>query len=79
MSISDYQPPVAELLHYGDCRNHQEWLNYVQKLNLEKKHIPELIKMVTDEELNQADSDSQEVWSPVHAWHALGQPNIKNH
>lgn len=73
MSISDYQPPVAELLNYGDCRNQKEWLNYVQKLNLEQKHIPELIKMVTDEELNQADSDSQEVWSPLHAWRALGQ------
>ena len=73
MSISDYQPPVAELLSYGDCRNYKEWPNYVQELNLEEKHIPELIKMVTDEELNHGDSDSQEIWSPVHAWRALGQ------
>ena len=73
MSISDYQPPVAELLNYGDCHNYKEWPNYVQELNLEKKHIPELIKMATDEELNQGDSDSPEVWSPVHAWRALGQ------
>ncbi len=29
--------------------------------------------MATDEELNQGDSDSPEVWSPVHAWRALGQ------
>ena len=29
--------------------------------------------MATDEELNQGDSDSQEFWSPVHAWRALGQ------
>ena len=73
MSISDYQPPVAELLSYGDCRNYKEWPNYVQELNLEEKHIPELIEMATDEELNQGDSDSPEVWSPVHAWRALGQ------
>ena len=73
MSISDYQPPVAELLSYGDCRNYKEWPNYLQELNLEKKHIPELIEMATDEELNQGDSDSQEVWSPIHAWRALGQ------
>ncbi len=73
MSISDYQPPVAELLNYGDCHNYKEWPNYVQELNLEEKHIPELIKMATDEELNQGDSDSPEVWSPVHAWRALGQ------
>jgi hypothetical protein len=73
MSISDYQFPVSELLNYGDCRNYKEWPNYVQELNLEDKHIPELIKMATDEELNQANSDSKEVWSPVHAWRALGQ------
>ncbi len=73
MSISDYQPPVSELLNYGNCHNYKEWPNYVQELSLEAKHIPELIRMVTDEELNQADSDSQEVWSPVHAWRALGQ------
>ncbi|MBE9046987.1 hypothetical protein IQ255_21720 [Pleurocapsales cyanobacterium LEGE 10410] len=73
MSISDYQPPVSELLAYGDCRNYKEWPNYIQELNLEEKHIPELIKMATDEELSQANSDSQEVWSPVHAWRALGQ------
>jgi hypothetical protein len=73
MSISDYQFPVSELLNYGDCRQYKEWPNYVQELNLEDKHIPELISMATDEELNQADSDSKEVWSPVHAWRALGQ------
>ena len=77
MSISDYQPPVSELLNYGDCRNHQEWLNYVRALNLEEKHIPELIKMATDEALNQGDPDSKEVWSPVHAWRALGQLKAK--
>ena len=73
MSISNYQFPVSELANYGDCRKYQEWPNYVQELNLEDKHIPELIRMATDEELNQAGSDSKEVWSPVHAWRALGQ------
>ena len=29
--------------------------------------------MATDQELNQAGLDSKEVWSPVHAWRALGQ------
>ncbi|NES82872.1 MAG: DUF1186 domain-containing protein [Moorea sp. SIO2B7] len=73
MSISDYQFPVSELLNYGECSNYEEWRNYVQELNFEEQHIPELIRMATDEELNQADSDSKEVWSPLHAWRALGQ------
>ena len=29
--------------------------------------------MATDEELNQAKTDCQEVWGPLHAWRALGQ------
>jgi hypothetical protein len=29
--------------------------------------------MALDEELHRADSDSLEVWAPVHAWRALGQ------
>ena len=73
MSITDYQPPVAKLLDYGDCHNHKEWCDYVRELNLEAKYIPELIKMATDEKLSQSSSDSKEVWSPVHAWRALGQ------
>lgn len=73
MSITDYQPPVAELLNYGECRDYKKWRNYVRELNLEEQHIPELIKMATDKELNLADSDSKEVWSSLHAWRALGQ------
>ena len=77
MGISDYQFPVSELLNYGDARKYRvrrnNWLNYVEELNLEDKHIPELISMATDDELHQANSDSKEVWSPVHAWRALGQ------
>jgi len=73
MSIFDYQPPVSELLAYGDCRNYKKWPNYLRELNLEEKHVSELIKMATDQELDQAGVDSKEVWSPVHAWRALGQ------
>lgn len=73
MNITDYQPPVAKLLDYGDCHNHKKWCDYVRELNLEAKHIPELIKMATDEKLSQSSLNSKEVWSPVHAWRALGQ------
>ena len=74
---SEYQPPVSKLLRYGDCRNYRKWPNYVKQLSLEEKHIPELIRMATDEKLNQGDSESLEVWSPVHAWRALGQLKAK--
>jgi hypothetical protein len=71
MSTS-YSSPVSELLTFGDCRDFREWPNYLD-LGLGPEHVPELIEMATDEELNWADSESLEVWAPVHAWRALGQ------
>jgi hypothetical protein len=67
-----YSSPVSELLTLGDCRHFREWPNYLD-LGLRSEHVPELIEMATDEELNWADSESLEVWAPVHAWRALGQ------
>ena len=67
-----YKPPVRDLLTYGDCRKLREWPDYVA-LGLGPKHIPELVRMATDYELNHADSDTLGIWAPVHAWRALGQ------
>ena len=72
MSVNSYSPPVDLLLAYGDCRSFREWPNYLE-LGFGREHIPELIRMATDDELNWADSDSSEVWAPVHAWRTLGQ------
>lgn len=70
----EYQPPVAKLLQYGDGKSSsRKWPNYPQELDLKEDHIPELIRMATDDDLNQANSDSLEVWAPTHAWRALGQ------
>jgi HEAT repeat protein len=71
MSAS-YSYPVSELLTFGDCRNFRGWPNYLE-LGLESEHVTELIEMATDEELNWANSESLEIWAPVHAWRALGQ------
>ncbi len=67
-----YPLPVDKLLTFGDCRHFIGWPNYLE-LGLGSQHIPDLIRMATDDELNWADSDSLEVWAPIHAWRALGQ------
>jgi hypothetical protein len=71
-SITPYTPPVDRLLTYGDARTLILWPGYLE-LGFEPEHIPELIRMATDPRLNGADSDSLEVWAPIHAWRALGQ------
>lgn len=67
-----YSPPVDNLLTYGSCLEQREWPNYLT-LGFTVEHVPELIQMATDEDLHFADSDSMEVWAPVHAWRTLAQ------
>ncbi len=76
MDIASYPPPVDKLLTLGDARevgtNVKDWSIYLE-LGLGPEHIPDLIRMATDEELRWAYSDTLEVWAPIHAWRALGQ------
>ena len=71
---SSYPASVDQLLTYGEAEvvKPDDWPNYLE-LGLGPEHIPDLIRMATDEELNWADSESLEVWAPIHAWRALGQ------
>lgn len=48
------------------------WPNYVKELGLTQAHVPALIRMATDDELNELPGDDIAVWAPVHAWRALG-------
>jgi hypothetical protein len=48
------------------------WPNYLQ-LGLAQAHIPDLIRMVTSEDLYQTDLKHPAAWAPIHAWRALGQ------
>lgn len=72
--VSSYQPPVDKLLTYGeaDVAEAKDWPDYL-KLGLTSEHIPALIRMATDKELNDLDTEKPEFWGPVHAWRALGQ------
>ena len=75
MTETSYSHPVSQLLTYGDCLKLPRWpeeLDYLP-LGFGPEHIPDLIRMVLDDDLYWANSDSLEVWAPVHAWRVLGQ------
>ena len=73
MTATNYAPPLDKLLTLGDARPTMgQWPDYRQD-GLTPEHIPDLIRMATDEELNRSESASTQVWAPVHAWRALGQ------
>ncbi len=71
----DYTDPVAQLLTYGGFSHNErgaEWPNYLE-LGFTTEHIPELLKMATDPDLNLSDQDSLQVWASLHAWRTLAQ------
>lgn len=64
-----YAPPVNQLLRLGE----PDGENDGEKFEIRAEHIPELIRMATDEALNNGDSESDAVWAPLHAWRWLGR------
>lgn len=67
-----WSPPLDRLLTLGEPDLQGEWADYLA-LGFGPQHIPELLRMVTDVELNDAPTGGDEVWAPLHAWRALGQ------
>jgi hypothetical protein len=74
MTDTQYAPPVDKLLTYGEAERTEtdQWPDYLA-LGIGPEHIPELMRLAADPELNEADSESLEVWAPLHAVRALGQ------
>ncbi len=66
----NYPPPLDQLLTLGQPKGHDSALDY-RKLGLAEEHIPELLRMVADEQLHTALNDTDLIWAPVHAWRAL--------
>jgi hypothetical protein len=63
-----YAPPLDQLLRLGEPDEGNDG-----ELGLGMEHIPELIRMATDESLSNADPESDAVWASVHAWRWLGR------
>lgn len=73
MLSSTYSPPVDFLLTLGeDAARAEPWPDY-RRYGLNEEHVPELIRLATDQDLFLPMSDSLGVWAPIHAWRALGQ------
>ena len=72
MASNSYPAPLDHLLKLGDAWKMETWPDYLA-LGLGPEHVPDLIRMAIDPELNEADADGPEVWAPAHAWRALAQ------
>jgi hypothetical protein len=69
-----YSPPVAQLLELGEEKVRQrDWPDYLA-LGLTREHVPELIRLLTDPEVQRYhEGSARGYWPPIHAWRALGQ------
>lgn len=72
MNEKRHDPALCIFLSLGESKVSEEWLDYLQ-YGIGSRHVPALIEMATDMDLNLAPSGSDEVWASLHAWRALGQ------
>src|SRR5688572_25668566 len=70
--MGSYNPPVAGLLKLGEAQFGGAWADYTA-FGIGADHIPELIRLVQDQELVQMEDSAPEVYAQVHAWRTLGQ------
>ena len=68
---TQYTEPVAALLTLGRPNIGDEWSKY-NELGITQEHLPELLRMIADEDLNWANTEDDTVWAPVYAWRILG-------
>lgn len=70
-STGPYSPPLDALLTLGDPRE-----SGVEQrrdaIDVRQEHLPELLRMARDRDLYTANSETLEVWAPLHALHMLG-------
>ena len=72
--------PIQTLYTLGECDiGFENWPDY-PSMGLLKEHAPELIKLATDMDLLlvRIDMGSPKIWTPIHAWRALGQLKIED-
>jgi hypothetical protein len=70
--MTTYAPPVSRLVKLGEPNFDDDWADY-STYGIGPEDVPELIRLLSDEELAWADSDLPDVYAQVHAWRALGQ------
>ncbi len=70
--MTEYAPPVSGLLKLGRPDGITEETDYAPH-GIGIADVPELIRLLNDDDLAWADSDGPETYAQVHAWRALAQ------
>jgi hypothetical protein len=72
-TMTPQNPGLKILFELGEPRGHRDdWPDYKQ-YGITAEDVDDLLRLATDASLNSADTESKDVWVPLHAWRALGQ------
>ncbi len=66
---------VSKLLEFGesDAFDPETWPDYLARFGLTHEHVPALIRLACDPDLNDLTFHDPRAWAPMYAWRALGQ------
>jgi hypothetical protein len=75
-TIDSYQDPVAKLIYIEEETSWgEQWLDYVNQFGLSTADLPELIRLISDGEL--VDDDSEIAFDEIHVLRAVVQIDIE--
>jgi hypothetical protein len=69
---SSFPPLVATLMTLGEPDDFVSWLDY-PGMGIGPAHIPDLVAILGDSGYWRMDETDDALWTPLHAWRALGQ------
>jgi len=72
-----YAPPVDRLLTFGEEWSKPDGRPDYLALGLGSEHIADLIRLATDEALEEVDEERVAAWAPIHARRTLGQCRLR--
>jgi tetratricopeptide (TPR) repeat protein len=68
-ALAAYPEAMAALITYGEPADDTDYADWASQLS---SHVPDLIRMVLDDDLNDRGEDNPGVWAPFHALKVLG-------
>lgn len=75
-SDGNYPPPIDKLLKLGSPHNYKTLDAAVTPIELTEAHIPDLIRLARDRDLNIRSEDTPDTWAPIHAVLALARFDV---
>jgi len=80
-TIASYQDPVAKLIYIDEQTiwNDKQWLDYINRFGLSSADLPELIRLISDDELvdDDNDSDSEIAFYEIHVLRSVFQIDVE--